>query len=316
MNITFLHRLRLWAMMSAFIKRGFSSTMISSMTAFSSRSETGAFGVLSCDIRSVNHRYLDTVIYLPDPLQTLEPVIRKYLQNRVQRGKVEVMIRLQPGEGEAQAFKINQLTVGRLAEVAKVLSTTFMEKAGLSLPFDMKTVLAWPGVREMPKPELYRETVLDLFQTVLDDYLSIRHQEGNQLKERILATLNLVKIELDRLKVELPETAPIAREKIRARFKELSLSVDEGRLEQEIVWLAQKADVTEELQRLEIHLEAVREALEKGGGVGRRLDFLMQELHREVNTLNSKSIRLGVIQTGLELKVYIEQMREQIQNIE
>ncbi|WP_370280261.1 YicC/YloC family endoribonuclease [Pontibacterium sp.] len=289
--------------------------MTRSMTAFARQEAEHAWGSLIWEIRSVNHRYLEPHLRLPESLRDLEGSLREQLRKKLSRGKVECTLRFHP---EAQA---QQLTVN--TEFAKELIAAADEVAALSLsgntqPMNPLDVLRWPGVLQDAQIDMdqVKAEALKLFGTALDDLIAGREREGKELNgliEQRLAAIAEIVVEV---RSKLPEILQAQRDNLRSRLEELKEDLDEGRLEQEMVILAQKADVDEEMDRLNTHVQEVRRVLNQKGPIGRRLDFLMQELNREANTLSSKSIVAETTQCAVELKVLIEQMREQIQNIE
>lgn len=286
---------------------------VNSMTAFARERDDSGQGSLVIEIRSVNHRYLDSVFKLPEQLRALEPVWRQKLPSALSRGKVEVMLRwqAQPEAGEdlrlsAERFK------NLLAAVAEV------QRATDTRPPSALELLQWPGVIDSKAAD--EDALLAaadrLFDRALANLVETRQREGEKLKALIQERLRLVTAEIAATREYLPQLLIQQRERILNRVRELEVDLDEVRLEQELVMLAQKIDVEEELDRLAAHVQEVTRVLGKGGPCGRRLDFLMQELNREANTLSSKSIASSTTQHAVELKVLIEQMREQIQNLE
>jgi len=288
--------------------------MIRSMTAFARESMATGRGVLTVELRSVNHRYLDCSFKMPDLLRPMESGLREAVARRVARGKLECLVRLHVEAGEGGELHINSRHLERLLAAA----TEVARRLGETKPLDPLQVLQFPGVCDAPREseeELQREAG-ELFDRSLESLCQNREREGEKLATLILERLLQVEREVAATRKKLPELRQLQRERILARIGELGIEVDHNRLEQELVHLAQKMDVDEELDRLDAHVGEVRRALEKGGPCGRRLDFLMQELNREANTLSSKSVSAGTTQSAVELKVLIEQMREQIQNIE
>ncbi len=289
--------------------------MTRSMTAFARQEAEHPWGSLIWEIRSVNHRYLEPHLRLPESLRDLEGSLREKLRKTLSRGKVECTLRFHP---EAQA---QQLTVN--TDFAKELIAAADEVAALSLsgntqPMNPLDVLRWPGVLQDAQIDMdqVKAEALKLFGSALDDLVAGREREGaelNNLIEQRLVSIAEIVVEV---RSKLPEILQAQRDNLRSRLDELKDELDEGRLEQEMVMLAQKADVDEEMDRLNTHVQEVRRVLKQKGPIGRRLDFLMQELNREANTLSSKSIVAETTQCAVELKVLIEQMREQIQNIE
>jgi len=289
--------------------------MTRSMTAFARQEAEHAWGSLIWEIRSVNHRYLEPHLRLPESLRDLEGSLREQLRKKLSRGKVECTLRFHP---EAQA---QQLTVN--TDFAKELIAAADEVAALSLsgntqPMNPLDVLRWPGVLQDAQIDMdqVKAEGLKLFGAALDDLLAGREREGAELNALIEQRLVAIEAIVVEVREKLPQILQAQRDNLRSRLEELKEDLDEGRLEQEMVMLAQKADVDEEMDRLNTHVQEVRRVLKQKGPIGRRLDFLMQELNREANTLSSKSIVSETTQCAVELKVLIEQMREQIQNIE
>ena len=288
--------------------------MIRSMTAFSRKEHTAPWGTLSWELRSVNHRYLEVHPRLPDTLRDLENPVRESLRSTLSRGKVECTLKLKAENLAPTRLEINETYVKQLLEAANRLTHMTGDTSGLSVT----DLLGWPGVVTTPEADQseIQQAALGLLQEALQDFVANREREGQMLNDIIIDRLDKIDAQVTVVRQHLPEILQAQKEKLLARLEEISANVDQERLEQEIVYLAQKSDVDEELDRLETHVKEVRRALKQGGAVGRRLDFLMQELNREANTLGSKSINTLTTQAAVELKVLIEQMREQIQNIE
>lgn len=288
--------------------------MINSMTAFARESSETQGGVLTVELRSVNHRYLDCSFKLPDALRMLEPVLREQAGNAFARGKLDCLIRLQSSPAQNDALTIDEQRLAAVLEAANAVSRRIDHAA----PLDPLRVLQFPGIYTASEAseDTLRSDATALFAKALANMKSNRAREGDKLAAMITDRLEQVSAEVIKTREVIPALMQHQRERILKRIGELAVEVDQGRLEQELVYLAQKADVDEELDRLEAHVEEVQRALKKGGPCGRRLDFLMQELNREANTLSSKSVSAGTTQNAVELKVLIEQMREQIQNIE
>jgi uncharacterized protein (TIGR00255 family) len=288
--------------------------MIQSMTAFARESTTTRQGVLTVELRSVNHRYLDCSFKLPDILRPLEPRLREQAGNVLARGKLDCMIRLQAHPAQAGELQIDAARLNALLAASRMIQDRLEAPAPIS-PLE---VLQFPGIysaQEESEEQLQTES-LSLFSRALQSMQQNRRREGEKLATLVLDRLALVASEVKATRAVLPVLMQQQRDRITARIADLGVEVDQGRLEQELVYMTQRADVDEELDRLEAHIGEVRLTLEKGGPCGRRLDFLMQELNREANTLSSKSQSAATTQNAVELKVLIEQMREQIQNIE
>ena len=288
--------------------------MIRSMTAFSRKELNAQWGTLSWELRSVNHRYLEMHPRLPDTLRDLENPVRESLRKSLSRGKVECILKLKAENITPTSLEINENYVKQLLEAANRLTHMTGDTSGLSVT----DLLGWPGVVTSPEADQsdIQQAALALLQEALQDFVANREREGQVLNDIIRDRLDKIDEQVVIVRQHLPQILQAQKEKLQARLEEISANVDQDRLEQEIVYLAQKSDVDEELDRLETHVKEVRRTLKQGGAVGRRLDFLMQELNREANTLGSKSINTLTTQAAVELKVLIEQMREQIQNIE
>ncbi len=288
--------------------------MIQSMTAFARESESTRQGTLTLELRTVNHRYLDCSFKLPEQLRPLEPAFREAVGAKLARGKFECLGRIQFQNGDSGDLEVDEEKLDTLLEAARSVQDR-LDDAGAINPLQ---VLQFPGVARSPElsEEELQAAAKGLFDRALATLVDNRAREGDKLAGLIRERLEQVAAEVERARGLLPDLMRQQRERLEARINELQVEVDEGRLEQEIVYLAQKADVDEELDRLDAHVGEVRRTLKKGGPCGRRLDFLMQELNREANTLSSKSISATSTQNAVELKVLIEQMREQVQNIE
>jgi len=288
--------------------------MIHSMTAFARESATTDQGILTVELRSVNHRYLDCSFKLPDALRPLEPVLREQAGAALARGKLDCLVRLQGHVAQSGALKVNPDQLDRLLAATESITA----KLDQARPPSALEILQFPGIctAEEPSEEQLQKSAQQLFARTIDNLLENRRREGAKLAGMVLDRLHQVDQVVAATRELLPELMEQQRNRIISRIQDLDIEVDNNRLEQELVHLAQKADVDEELDRLEAHAGEVRHTLEKGGPCGRRLDFLMQELNREANTLSSKSLASSSTQNAVQLKVLIEQMREQIQNIE
>jgi uncharacterized protein (TIGR00255 family) len=286
-----------------------------SMTGFARREAKLPWGTLVWEIRSVNHRYLEPSFRLPEDFREIEPLLRDAMRKALQRGKVEASLNVhweQEGENE---LGLNLTKVAQLTKAAQQINGLLGDVAA---PVNALEILRWPGV--IQKQELDRDAMhqaaLELFDSALEGLIEHRSREGAELEQLILSRLDSVSTQVVKVRARMPEILAAQREKLQAKLSALQVELDPERLEQEIVLLAQKADVDEELDRLDTHVIEVKRSLKQTDSLGRRLDFLMQELNREANTLSSKSIVSDTTQAAVELKVLIEQMREQIQNIE
>jgi len=287
--------------------------MILSMTAFSRSDEQSQLGSFSWEIRAVNSRYLELHFRLPDSLKALEGDLRGVLRNKLSRGKVECSLKFVP-QLQEQNLNINEQLVSQINQAADQVHAVI----GPGNALDAMEILKWPGVLSAPSLDmaLIKEQALAAFNVGLTDLVAMREREGQSLTVFIEQRIAGIKQETEKVKALLPQILKAQRENLLARLEAVKIKVDEDRFEQEMVILLQKADVDEELDRLQAHLIEVERILKQGGAVGRRLDFMMQELNREANTLSSKSISHLTTQIAVQLKVLIEQMREQIQNIE
>ncbi|VUD69158.1 hypothetical protein TDB9533_04524 [Thalassocella blandensis] len=285
-----------------------------SMTSFARREVQHPWGTLSCEIRSVNHRYLEASVRLPETLRAIEPNIREVLRKQLSRGKVETNVYLRTETSEHTDLALNQGLADKIVNLAEELQQQLKNPAQLN-PLD---ILRWPGVLTTAEvdSDTLQEAALAIVHSTLEQLLESREREGKELKQFIEQRLEGVAQHVRFVHGRLPEILESHRQKLREKLDALKLEVDEERFSQEAVYVAQKADVAEELDRLEAHINEVRHTLQQKGPIGRRLDFLMQELNREANTLSSKSMASDTTQSAVDLKVLIEQMREQVQNIE
>jgi len=296
------------------MKSAKSPSPTASMTAFARHESGSAWGTLTWELRSVNHRYLDIALRLPEELRALEPRVRELIGSRLSRGKLDGTLRFQPGEAAAGTLEMNAEQVQRLLAAADQLRSQTPDIASLRAI----DVLRWPGVIMSPPldVESLGAAALEALTATLAELVGTREREGARLQEFMLARLQSMEELAVKAKQLFPEAARLYRERLEARLQEVKQQLDPARLEQEIVLFAQKADVTEEIERLTAHFAEIRRVFAQPGPVGRRLDFLMQELNREANTLSSKSTDTRLTNVAVELKVLIEQMREQVQNIE
>ena len=288
--------------------------MISSMTAFAREEYRGDLGNMSWEIRSVNHRYLEAFLRLPEELRVLESAVRERLNGRLGRGKLDVSLKFKPGTAGDAGLRVNQRLVQQLMGAEQQL----VELTEMGHSLRSNDLLRWPGVLEEEEQDYtpVKQQAMQLLETALDSLIDNRLREGERLGEIISQRCRSLQAEVVRVRGLMPDVLEGVRSRIRDRLSEVMEELDESRVEQEMVILAQRLDVDEELDRLETHLEEVERVLEADEPIGRRLDFLMQELNREANTLTSKSNSVEVTRSAVEMKVLIEQMREQIQNIE
>jgi len=285
-----------------------------SMTAFARHEEQTELGSLSWEIRSVNHRYLEVSFRLEESFRPFEMAMRKLISDTLSRGKVEVALRYRAPEQTQSALQTN-------VDLAKAVMENYQQLASFTdsaAPIDILRVMQWPGViqTESLDQDALQATVLESLKHALADLVATREREGAALEQMIIQRCEQINDIAEQTKTRLPEIVASHRQKLSDRIAELEVNLEPERLEQEMVLLAQKADVAEEIDRLQNHVNEVKHTLKRDEPIGRRLDFLMQELNREANTLGSKSIDTDTTRYSVDLKVLIEQMREQIQNIE
>ena len=281
------------------------------MTGYAQAAAGSPRGTLSLELRSVNSRFLDVVFRIPDELRALEPGLREAITARITRGKVDCRVALAEGEGVAP--KLNEEALGRLRAVAEAARRAFPDAA----PPTLAELLRWPGVLGAEADtEALRAVAMTLCRKTLDELAAARSREGAKLATFIVERVRDMRTQVEKVKPLVPEAVAAYQQKITDRLREAIGSADEERVRVEIALFASKADVAEELDRLSAHLGEVERVLKAGGAVGKRLDFLAQELNREANTLGSKSASAAVSECALELKLLIEQIREQVQNLE
>lgn len=285
---------------------------IRSMTAYASGERSTPWGTLGCELRAVNHRFLELGLRLPDELRAFEPLLRERVSARVSRGKLDLALRLRPGEGSA-ALQLDEGLVARLSELAGRLRGHFPE-----LRVGLVELLQFPGVLQSQgaDPAAMQAEVLALLDTVLDEFIAGREREGARLVTAILERVDGIERIAAEVRTLVPDIREAQRTRLRARLAELAQGADPARVEQELVLALQKLDVDEELDRLASHVDEIRRVFTQREPVGRRLDFLLQEFNREANTLGSKSVDARTSRAAVELKVLIDQIREQVQNIE
>jgi uncharacterized protein (TIGR00255 family) len=288
--------------------------MIYSMTGYATVSDDLALGTLGIEVRSVNHRYLDIQFRLPDELRSFEPAMREAIAARLSRGKVECRMSLSKSPASTVALSLNTALLDQLVELDRRVRVRLPDAASLTV----SDVIRWPGIVEAEalSMERLREQTQSLLDRGLSEFTDSRAREGDKLKQLLLDRVSRMEQLVERVKPRIPQLVTAYQERLAARLKDAMAELDEDRIRQELVLFAAKVDVEEELSRLATHLAETRRILQQGGAVGKRLDFLMQELNRESNTLGSKSVDIEVSQASVELKVLIEQMREQVQNIE
>ncbi len=288
--------------------------MIYSMTGFASAARTLARCALAVELRAVNSRYLDISFRLPEELRSIESQLREVLMARVQRGKLELRASISELPAAQRTLDLNADLVRRLANAGRQVQQLLPYAA----PLTVSDILRWPGV--IGEPDLSLDELgsacVALVDQALADFNASRAREGTKLAQVILDRAARMQVLVDQIAPKIPQIVSAYRERLSAKLAEAALNPEDDRIRQEIVLFASKIDVDEELSRLRAHVKELQHVLEKGGAVGRRLDFLMQEFNREANTLGAKSADLEFTQAAVELKVLIEQMREQVQNIE
>jgi uncharacterized protein (TIGR00255 family) len=282
------------------------------MTAYATVERPIEGGSLSAELRAVNHRFLELGLRLPDELRALEPALRERVSARIGRGKLDLVLRLRAAEGEG-GLHLNPVMVDELAKVNLGLTSRFP-----GLRTSLTELLQFPGVlrsRDID-PEVLQPEALVLLDALLDQFVAAREREGSKLAEAIAERVDGIEARAAEARELIPAIRTGQRQKLEARLADLAQPADPGRLEQELVLSLQKLDVDEELDRLGSHIKEIRRVLKQDAAVGRRLDFLLQEFNREANTLGSKSVDVRTTNIAVELKVLIDQIREQVQNLE
>jgi uncharacterized protein (TIGR00255 family) len=288
--------------------------MIRSMTGYARAEAQGPWGRLAWELRSVNHRYLDLSLRLPDELRAVENEARQRLGARLSRGKVEGALRFSREGAQAAPVSLDEAQLRQLQQAVETVKRVL----GTATQPDPVRVLSWPGVVKTESADLapVQTAALGLLDRLLEDFTQTREREGERLKQYLLERCGQIQTHADEVHQRMPAMRGQWLEKLRQRCRDLGVEVDAARLEQELVLAAQRLDVDEELSRLSAHLAEVRQTLSREDAIGRRLDFLMQELNREANTLSSKSQDAEITRHAVDIKVMIEQMREQVQNVE
>lgn len=286
--------------------------MIRSMTAFAAGERSTPWGTLGCELRAVNHRFLEIGTRLPEDLRALEPSMRKRIGARVSRGKLDLSMRLRPAEG-AGALRVDNALLSQLGAIAMRIEPDFPR-----LNTDFASLLSIPGVlqSESGDPAALQAEAMALLDEVIADFIAAREREGAQLAAAIRERVDGIEQQAAQARALMPDIRAGQRAKLDARLADLAQPADTGRVEQELVLWLQKLDIDEELDRLDSHIVEIRRVLEQPEPAGRRLDFLLQEFNRESNTLGSKSVDARTTAIAVELKVLIDQVREQAQNIE
>ncbi|MEI7969147.1 MAG: YicC/YloC family endoribonuclease [Betaproteobacteria bacterium] len=288
--------------------------MIYSMTGYAAVTRDLPAGTLTLELRSVNHRYLDISFRAPEEFRAFEAAMREMLGAKLTRGKLECRISLNRGTAAPSLLEINTALLDKLVDLNHQVRARLPEAA----PVTVNDVLRWPGMfgADTLSMEDLRETTLGLLAAALDDFTASRGREGDKLRQLLVERAERMEQLAREVAPRIPQLVASQQERFAQRMREAGVTLEEERIRQEVVLYASRIDVDEELSRLHTHLSELRRILSRGGAVGKRLDFLMQELNREANTLGSKSVDPDVSQTSIELKVLIEQMREQVQNIE
>ncbi len=288
--------------------------MISSMTAFARSEAQTPQGELIWEIRSVNQRHLDCQLRLADEFRLFEPNIRAHINRLLKRGKIECQLRFQASTPEEGEFSINEPLARQLAHASRTVDGFLYSPS----PVSSLEVMKWPGVLQVPPLDLepLEATAMALLEQTLQQLVESRQREGSRLQQLIEQRADGIQQQLDLIRQRMPHVRSAIKGRLQQKLAELSEAFDNNRLEQEVLLLVQKSDIDEELGRLEAHLKEVAHIFTQGGPCGRRLDFLMQEFNREANTIASKSVDIEITRAAVELKVLIEQAREQIQNIE
>lgn len=284
-----------------------------SMTAFARHTIDYSWGAISCELRSVNSRYLETHFRMPDTVRASEMALRELARQKLTRGKLDISLSLAYNQGEG-GISADLQVAQQYLKLAEQLAANMANPA----PLSALDILRWPGVikEQQVEAEQLLAAVKETFSATVEQLIEARQREGDKLAELIEQRLAAIGEQLQLVRSELPSILDQQRQRLRSKLAEFSAELDQQRLEQEMVIIANRADVDEELDRLDTHIAEIRRALADKKPSGRRLDFLMQELNREANTLGSKSLASLTTQVSVELKVLIEQMREQIQNIE
>ena len=287
--------------------------MIYSMTAFARLEVKKDWGDAVWEIRSVNQRYLENFFRLPEQFRGLENTLREKLRQSLTRGKIECSLRIEIKKQTNAELNLNKELANQVIQSLQWIKTQAGEGE-----INLTDVLRYPGVVEAQEQDLdaISQDLLTAFDDLLTDFIAMRGREGEKLNDIIQQRLDAIAVEADKVRSQMPTVLQWQRERLLQRFEDAQVNLDPQRVEQEMILLAQRVDVAEELDRLQMHVKETTNILKKGGAVGRKLDFMMQELNRESNTLASKSINADITASAVELKVLIEQMREQIQNLE
>jgi len=287
--------------------------MTSSMTAFARKQADFPWGTLVWEIRSVNHRYLEPAFRLPEQFRSVETALRDVLRSSLSRGKIEAQLKFLPDLSEAGKIQVNEALLEQLNHTIQKVANA----SSASMPSSLD-ILKWPGIIQEQEQEskVIEEASLSLFRNTVQLLKEHRDREGAELEKTIEGRLAAITNIVNDIREALPDILERQKQRLQEQVAELTSDLDPERLEQELVLIMQKADIFEEIDRLDAHVKEIRHVLSRNEPIGRRLDFLMQELNREANTICSKSVVTETTLNAVELKVLIEQMREQIQNIE
>ena len=286
---------------------------LASMTAFAEATVISNGFQLSWELRSVNHRYLDNQFRLPETLRAVEPAVREQLRRRIKRGKIDAILKLEPDTSEPK-LALNNVLLRQIAAATEEITNAVPNAA----PPNTLDLLKWPGVLANPQVDqaVLMNTAADLFNDALERLIEARHSEGERLLTVLQQQLGSIETIVEFVRPLGDSIMQLQQQRLQQKLRELEVKADPARLEQEVALLAQRADIREELDRLDIHVDEARKLLSAKGPHGRRLDFLSQELNREANTLGAKASQTEISQKAIDLKVVIEQIREQVQNIE
>lgn len=288
--------------------------MVRSMTAFARQQLAADWGTLTWELKSVNQRFLEPSFRMPEAFRHMEFDLRNGLRKSLSRGKIEANLRIEYNQAEAGKLKLDHDLASELLTIHQELETLSQQ----SQTPNLMQLMRWPNILQSEEADTdsMEKDVKELFQKAITQLIEVREREGEDLAQNINDRLEGIEQEVSKVTELMPQIIQWQKEKIQNRFEEAKIELDSERVEQEMVMLAQKLDVAEELDRLTTHVKEARRLVSKGGAVGRRLDFLMQEFNREANTLGSKSINTDTTASAVEMKVLIEQMREQVQNME
>ncbi|NVK23159.1 MAG: YicC family protein [Kangiellaceae bacterium] len=288
--------------------------MVRSMTAFARQQFSAEWGNVTWEIKSVNQRFLEPNFRMPETFRHLEFALREVLRKQLNRGKLDCSLRIEMNSAKTGKIKLDQDMAQQLLTVHQELQVLAQENQSP----DLVQLMRWPGLLQQDETDTktMEQDVTETFKQTVAQLITVREREGQALGDIIEQRLTGISAQVEQVAQQMPDIIQWQRDKLINRFEEAKVELDADRLEQEMVMLAQKVDVAEELDRLKTHITECSRLLHQGGAIGRRLDFLMQEFNREANTLGSKSIKAEITASAVEMKVLIEQMREQVQNIE